>query len=76
MTKERAKEMSDWLLKILMPVFIAICSFVLYTAATELRELRNEIQNLRVEYLSQLTQIEIKIAKLQSQLDFHDRAEQ
>jgi len=73
---KKATEVTDYLLKVMTPLFVAICSFILYTAATELRELRKEIESVRTEYIAQLTQIEIKIAKLQSQFDYHERVEQ
>lgn len=72
MTVERAKEMSDWLLKILMPVFIAICSFALQSVTTELKELRAEIQSMRGEYLTKVSQMAIEIATIQAKFDYHE----
>lgn len=69
---QRAKEMSDWLLKILMPIFIAICSFALQSVTTELKELRIEIQSMRAEYIAKVSQMAIEIATLQAKFDYHE----
>jgi hypothetical protein len=76
MTREKVTAFSDWLLKLMMPLFIAICSIVLQAAASELRELKTEIRALRTEYQARLEQLSIDIAALKTRLDYHERAQQ
>jgi len=76
MTKEKVGAFSDWLLKLMMPLFIAICSIVLQAAASELRELKTEIRSLRTEYQARLEQLSIDIAALKTRMDYHERVNQ
>lgn len=76
MTKEKMTSFSDWLLKILMPVFIAICSLVLQNAANELKDLKTEIRTMRQEYQARLEALSIDIASLKTRLDYHERVKQ
>jgi hypothetical protein len=75
MTKEKVSAFSDWLLKLMMPLFVAICSLVLQAAASELRELKNEIRSLRTEYQARLEKIAIDIAALKTRMEYHERVQ-
>jgi uncharacterized protein YoxC len=72
MTKERFVSLSDMIWRILLPIFLAVISFVLQSAATELKELRGEIKTLRYEIQS----ITVELASLKTRLDYHERAAQ
>jgi hypothetical protein len=76
MTKEKVGAFSDWLLKIMMPLFIAICSLVLQSAASELRELKAEVRAMRTEYQARLEQLAIDIAALKTRMEYHERVNQ
>ena len=76
MTKEKVGAFSDWLLKLMMPLFIAICSIVLQAAASELRELKAEVRAMRTEYQARLEQLSIDIAALKTRMDYHERVNQ
>ena len=61
--------LSDYLWRILLPVFLAVLSFVLQNAASQLCDLRTEIKTLRVE----LQQISIDLASLKTRMDYHEK---
>lgn len=65
----------DYLLKLLVPLFIAICSFALESVRSELRELRADVKAMRSEYVAQVGRLSVKIAKLEAQHDKFDRNE-
>ena len=69
MTTEKAKAVSDWLLKILMPLFVAISSFALQSVQTELRELRAEIKELHAVYQTRIETLSTEVAVLRTRLD-------
>jgi hypothetical protein len=69
MTKEKIMTISDYLWKILMPVFLVILSVVLQNAASQLGDLNTEIKTLRVE----LQQISIDLASLKTRMDYHEK---
>ncbi len=64
--------LSDMIWRILLPVFLAIVSFVLQSAATELRELRFELKGLR----SEIQTIAIDLASLKTRVDYHEKVAQ
>lgn len=66
MTAQKAREMGDWLLKLLVPLFIAICSFALESVRSELRELRSEVKQMRGEYMAQIGQMAVKLARIEA----------
>jgi hypothetical protein len=62
MTAQKAMQMSEVLLKLLVPLFIAVCSFALQSVRSELRELRVEIRAMRAENQELL----VRVALLES----------
>ncbi len=72
MTKEKIMTLSDMIWRILLPVFLAVLSFVLQSAASELKELRGEIKTLRYE----IQNITVDIASMKTRIDYHERAAQ
>jgi hypothetical protein len=72
MTTEKAKAVSDWLLKILMPLFVAISSFALQSVQAELRELRAEIKELHAVYQTRIETLSTEVAVIRTRLD-HSR---
>lgn len=57
MTAQKAIQMSEVLLKLLVPLFIAVCSFALQSVRGELRELRTEIKAMRSENQNLLVRV-------------------
>jgi hypothetical protein len=66
MTIEKAREMSEWLLKILVPLFIAVCSFALESVRAEIKEMRVELSAIRSEYMAQIGRLALKVAVLEA----------
>lgn len=67
------KGWQDGFITFLNPLFVAICSFLLYTAATELRELRKEVSSIRIDYLTLINHLEIKVAQLEVLMGLEDK---
>ncbi len=72
MTREKLMTVSDWLWKIMMPVFLTVASFALQSAASELRELKNEISAMH----TQIQAISIEVVALRTRFDYHEKISQ
>lgn len=71
MTTEKAKAVSDWLLKILMPLFVAVSSFALQSVQTEMREMRREIKELHAVYQARISELSTEVAVIRVRLENH-----
>jgi hypothetical protein len=69
MTREKAKAVSDLLIKILMPLFIAVASFALQSVQAELRSLRDEIKELHSVYQARIETLSTEVAVIRTRLD-------
>lgn len=72
MVKEKFVTVSDYLWRVLLPVFLAVVSLVLQSAASELRELREAINVLKYD----IQTISVDIARLKTRLDYHEKVQQ
>lgn len=70
MTKKVSATM-DWISRIGVPILLAIMTFLLNTAAQELRDLRSDIRSLRIETQSKFEKLQIENAILQEKLQTH-----
>jgi uncharacterized protein YceH (UPF0502 family) len=71
MTIDKAKAMSDWLLKLLMPLFVAIVSFALQSVQSELKELRAEIKQLHAVYQARIETLSTEVAVIRTRLEHY-----
>ncbi len=68
---QRAAVTMEWVSKIGVPVLLAIVTFLLNTAAQELRDLRSEVRLMRTEFQTKLEKLQIENAVLSERVESH-----
>jgi len=68
---QRAAVTMEWVSKIGVPVLLAIVTFLLNTAAQELRDLRSEVRLMRTEFQTKLEKLQIEHAVLSERVESH-----
>ena len=71
MTKEKALNLGDMLLKFLIGALIALATFALNNVSSGITDLKNEIKSMRIE----MQQISIDVATVQTRLNYHEQTE-
>ena len=65
----KVAQVGDWLLKILVPLFVALSSFALNSVQTEIKELRQEIRDFHAIYQARIERLSTDMAVMQIRLD-------
>ena len=76
MTREKMLSISDILWKVAVPVFLALCSWTLNQASSELSELKADIKAMRAEYQAKLEAMAVEVAMLKTRVDYHESKKQ
>ena len=71
MTKEKATQISDLFLKLLISALIALCTFALNAVVTGITELKTDIKAMRIE----IQQLSIDVATVQTRINYHEKTE-
>jgi len=71
MTKEKALNLGDMLLKFLIGALIALATFALNNVSSGITDLKNEIKSMRIE----MQQLSIDVATVQTRLNYHEQME-
>ena len=71
MTKEKASQLSDLFLKLLISALIALCTFALNAVVTGITELKTDIKAMRIE----MQQMSIDVATVQTRMNYYEKME-